>query len=120
MKKVTKVYPIIEISGQAHKYLTRWAKDEFYVYIRPLSSRFTEPSAKKFRIHWAVTVEYRGMEYKQHRAEGYDLSEVICKLGKEVPRRKTIPMPPRPTTKTKINVTMEKPKKKKGKKKRVK
>lgn len=76
-----------DLSEQAKKYISRWTKDEFYVYIRPVSSRFSEPD-KKHRTLWAVSVEYRFVEYKQWRSEGEDLDAVICELGEKIPRRK--------------------------------
>jgi hypothetical protein len=77
----------IVLSDEARKAISRWTRDEFYVYIRPLTSRLINRS-KPHKIYWQVSVEYRYVEFKMRRGEGYDLNEVILTLDKEVPRRK--------------------------------
>lgn len=78
------------LSREAKKWLSRWAKDEWYVYIRPLTSRFIDRSTKH-RLYWAVSVECRRIGGEtRYRGEGYDLSEIILKLSEQVPRRKDI------------------------------
>lgn len=79
---------VTDVSLEAHKILKRWAKAQYYVYLRCLSSLFLDPD-KKHRLYWTVTVEYRTVNWQQWRGEGFDLSEIICKLDLEVPRRDT-------------------------------
>lgn len=77
------------ISSEAKKILSRWARDEFYVYIRCITSRFVNVT-EKHRLYWSVSVEFRTTQPIQKRGEGYDLSEIIVNLGAEIPRRKQI------------------------------
>jgi hypothetical protein len=99
------------IDKEARIILKRWTRCQYYVYLRPLDYRFYNPTAD-FAVHWKVTVEYRGLGYKQHVGEGMNLSEVIKKLGLEVPLNKPKLSPrasvPRPTTVAKINVNIRK------------
>lgn len=76
------------LTKESRKFLSRWAKDEYYVYIRPMTSRFIDRS-KKHKLYWVVSVEFRRMdEPKTFRGEGYDLNEVLAELAERVPRRK--------------------------------
>lgn len=77
----------IVLSDEARKLISRWARDEFYIYIRPLTSRLIDRS-KPHKVYWQVSVEYRYVEYKSIRGEGYDLNQIILDLGPRVPRRK--------------------------------
>jgi hypothetical protein len=79
----------IVLSDEARKAISRWTRDEFYVYIRPVTSRFLDRSSKH-KIYWQVSVEYRHVDFRSRRAEGYDLNDVILTLAKDVPRRKDI------------------------------
>ena len=83
------------ITPEASKILRRWARSDWYVYLRPISSKYHEPH-KKEKTYWAVQVECRMLTHtddgrptnlQPFRGEGYDLSEVIIKLDLEVPRR---------------------------------
>ncbi len=75
-----------ELTLEARKAIRRWALSDFYVYMRPISSKYVDAS-KKERTYWNVSVEYRTLEFKQWRAEGYDLSSVIMELAEQIPRR---------------------------------
>ena len=83
------------ITPEASKILRRWAGSDYYVYLRPISSKYHEPH-KKERTYWAVQVECRVIVHTEDgrptnltpfRGEGYDLSEIIVGLGLQVPRR---------------------------------
>lgn len=106
--------PSSQIDSEARKILRQWSRCAYYVYLRPLDFRFINPSAE-FAVHWKVTVEYRGVGYQQHVAEGMNLSEVIKKLGEEVPLRKP-KLPPRhsvppPTERKQVVIKRSKKKK---------
>lgn len=78
------------LTKDSRKILSRFAKDEFYVYIRPMTSRFIDRS-KKHKLYWVVSVEFRRVDgMKTFRGEGYDLNEVLADLGERVPRRKEV------------------------------
>ena len=75
------------------KIIGQWSRDEAYVYIRPITSKFAFPD-KPSRQYWVVTVQIRGMGEDgkplgtvDYRAEGYDLDEIVSELGTQVPRR---------------------------------
>lgn len=113
------------LDAEARKIIRKWTRRQGYVYLRPLDYRFLNPSTD-FQVHWAVTVEFRGMEWKQYRGEGLNLSEVVKELGERVvlPKPKAPPGQdlPRPTKISKVLVKKVAPptkKAKKGKKKRV-
>lgn len=88
-----------ELTLEARKILSKWARWDLYVYMRPMSSVYLVPQ-KKHTVYWIVSVEYRAMEYKQLRGEGYDLSEVIVKLDEDVPNRKKVQPGYKPGTNT--------------------
>lgn len=75
------------ISDEARRLISKWTRDEFYVYIRPITSRFIDRS-QKHKVYWQVSVEYRRVDYHSIRGEGYDLNQIILDLGPKVPRRK--------------------------------
>lgn len=75
------------VSPEASRILRRWARDDFYVYIRPLSSQYVD-STEQARIYWTVSVEFRSVNFVQKRGEGYNLSEIIIELDQSMPRRK--------------------------------
>lgn len=76
------------LSAEAKKVLSRWARDDFYVYLRPVSSKYIDRT-KKETIYWCVSVEFRRVEEpRQFRGEGYDLNDVILELAERVPRRR--------------------------------
>lgn len=78
------------LTAEAKKVLKRWSASDWYVYIRPLSSKYHDPQAPE-QVYWAVSVDCRVMKgngaLTSFRGEGYDISEVITKLALEVPRR---------------------------------
>jgi hypothetical protein len=108
--------PSSQIDGEARALLRKWTRCQYYVYLRPLDNRFNDPRGE-FMVHWAVTVERRGVGWQQHRAEGLNLSEVIKRLGEEVPidKPKLPPRqsPPRPTETRQIVVKERPPVRKK-------
>lgn len=75
-----------ELSSQARKAIARWSRDEFYVYIRPTTSKWSEPGNQEGQW-WVVTVQVRGVPPHEFREEGRSLDRVICKLDGRVPRR---------------------------------
>lgn len=78
--------PSSQITAEARKVLRRWARDDFYVYLRPVPSTLIDPKAK-FHLVWKISVEFRGVGWKQYVGEGNNLSETIIRMGLEVPRR---------------------------------
>lgn len=78
------------LTKESRKILSRFARDEYYVYLRPMTSRFIDRS-KKHKLYWVVSVEFRRPDGpKTFRGEGYDLNEVLEELSERVPRRKEI------------------------------
>lgn len=78
-----------ELPSDVRKILSRWARDDYYVYLRPMSSAYVDPG-KKETTYWVVSVEYRAVEFKQVKGEGYDLCEVLRKMAPDVPRRRDV------------------------------
>lgn len=68
------------------KLLREWGLADYYVYLRPASSRFSEPDEKN-GIWWVVTVQIRALPPHEFREEGRDLDAVVKRLGKRVPLR---------------------------------
>lgn len=79
-----------ELSPEARKIIARFSRDEFYVYIRPTTSRYAEPSKKEGQW-WVVSVQIRALPPQEFREEGRSLDEAIRRLGRVVPRRKDLP-----------------------------
>jgi len=76
-----------DLTIEAQKIIKRWTAGDFYVYLRPISSKYHDPK-KNHRIYWAVSVECRmGDVPMRFREEGYVLSDLITKLDLQVPRR---------------------------------
>lgn len=65
--------------------LNRWAKEGFYIYIRPLTSKYIN-SRSEHKVYWSVAVELRTTPPGQWRGEGYNLDDVIAELATRVPR----------------------------------
>ena len=78
-----------DLSPESKKIIGRFSRDQFYVYIRPTTSLFAEPSKKEGQW-WVVSVQIRAMPPREFRGEGRVLDEVIRKMGQEVPRRKDL------------------------------
>lgn len=76
-----------DLPMDCRKILSRWSGQEYYVYLRPLTSKLVDAS-KKHTTYWVVSVEYRAMPPGHWRAEGYSLAEVIRELDQTVPRRR--------------------------------
>lgn len=85
--------PSSQINAEARKVLRHWARDGLYTYIRPVSSKLIDPTAK-FHIVWKISVEYRGVGWKQYHNEGANLSEVIIRMGLEIPRKSKLKKEP--------------------------
>lgn len=79
----------MKLSKEAERIISEWAADDYYTYIRPITSTYTKPN-KPHKVVWAVAVEMRAVEYQRWHDDGDDLDEVIRSLGEVVPRRKTI------------------------------
>jgi hypothetical protein len=80
-----------ELTKAAQKILKRWALDDYYIYMRPMSSLYMDRT-RKATVYWSVSVEFRhyGNGPTQYRGEGYDLSEIIVELASRVPDRKDV------------------------------
>lgn len=80
-----------ELTKPARKLISKWARQEFYVYLHPLSSRFIDPTMKP-TVYWVVSVEARGFSasspFKTWRAEGFDLSATIIGMADQIPNKK--------------------------------
>ena len=74
------------INKEAKKLLKLWAQQDFYVYIRSMSSVYVDPK-KEPRLYFTVSVEYRGVKWEQITGEGYDLSKIIITMSGRVPNR---------------------------------
>lgn len=74
------------MTPEARKILKRWVAQDFYVYMRPMSAVYAGGKDPK-AIHWCVSVEYRGVEWRQIRGEGSDLSKVVVEMSGRVPNR---------------------------------
>lgn len=76
-----------ELTPEARKILKRWARQDMYVYMRPMSGVYAggdDPS----KIFWSVSVEYRAMvDHQQIRGEGWNISKVIVEMSGRVPNR---------------------------------
>ena len=71
------------------KIISQWAADDYYVYIRPITSTYASPT-KPHVVYWNVLVEYRNPKYKRWLADGESLADCIRNLGSEIPRRKKL------------------------------
>lgn len=71
------------------KIISRWTRDDLYVYMRPISSHWIDADAKH-SVYWSVLVEYRNVEWQQWRAEGPDLADCIRNLAEQIPRRRVM------------------------------
>jgi hypothetical protein len=78
-----------ELTAEARKILKRWAAQDFYVYIRPMSGVYAG-GKKKSQIFWSISVEYRGVEWQQIRGEGWNISKLIVEMSGRVPNRERI------------------------------
>lgn len=65
--------------------INKWSAYGFYVYMRPLTSKFIDPKAKH-RVYWSVSVEFRNYPPGQWSGEGYNLDEIIAELDTRVPK----------------------------------
>lgn len=78
-----------DLSEKARKFIGRWSRDEFYVYIRPTSSKYAEPTKPEGQW-WVVAVQVRAMPPHEFREEGRSLDACILALGSRIPRRKDL------------------------------
>lgn len=78
-----------QLPPDCRKIISRWTRDDYYVYFRPISSHWLDPKAKH-TVYWNILVEYRNVEWRQWRAEGPDLADCIRKLAEEIPRRRAV------------------------------
>lgn len=67
------------------KILSRWSAQEYYIYLRPITSKFLDRS-KKHTIYWKGQVQYRTTPPGLWSAEGFSLAEVIRELDAVVPK----------------------------------
>lgn len=74
------------LTPAARKVLRRWTIDDYYVYLHPTAS--IREDGDKLTLYWNVSVEFRFVEWKQWRGEGFDLSAVIMEMNEKIPRRK--------------------------------
>lgn len=78
-----------ELGSEARKIIGRFSRDEYYVYIRPTTSLYAEPT-KEAGQWWVVVVQIRSVPPHEFRAEGRSFNDVILELGERVPRRKDL------------------------------
>jgi hypothetical protein len=67
------------------KILSRWTKEGFYVYLRPITSKYID-ARSDHSVYWNVQVEFRTVPPGIWRAEGYSLDDCILELDAKVPR----------------------------------
>lgn len=83
------VYDLYDLSLEAKKFLADWAKDSYYVYIRPETSKWAEPDEKE-GPWFVVTVQVRSLPPHEYRAEGRSLNACVLEIGSRVPRRRDL------------------------------
>lgn len=69
--------------------LDDWARWDYYVYLRSISSRFSEPGDPE-GVWWVVAVQIRAFPPHEFREEGRDLDAIVAKLAAVVPSRKKL------------------------------
>lgn len=77
------------LNMNVRKILSRWSKAGYYIYIRPLTSKYID-ARSDHTVYWVVQVELRDAPPGQWRAEGSNLDECILQLDAEVPRSRKI------------------------------
>lgn len=80
--------PSSSLNMSTRKILSRWAKEDYCVYMRPVSSRMID-ARSKHSVYWIVSVELHAVPPGNWREEGPDLDELIERLDKIVPRNRT-------------------------------
>lgn len=83
------VYEAYDLSLEAKKFLANWARDSYYVYIRPDTSKWAEPDEKE-GPWFVVTVQVRSLPPHEYRAEGRSLDACVLEIGSRVPRRRDL------------------------------
>ena len=80
--------PSSSLNAEVRKVLSRWAKEGFYVYLRPITSRYVEGPNKKHKVYWNVSVELRTVPPGHWEGEGYDLDQIVLEMADRVPRNR--------------------------------
>lgn len=71
------------------KIISRWTRDDYYIYFRPITSCYTKPN-EPHHVVWVLLVEFRNVNWQQWRAEGPNLDECIRELDQQIPRRRKL------------------------------
>ena len=79
--------PSSSLDADVRKTLSRWTKEGFYVYLRPITSRYIDVR-NKHKVYWKVSVELRDVPPGHWDAEGYNLDDCIRELDSKVPRNR--------------------------------
>jgi hypothetical protein len=74
------------LSKEASKAISIWSLDGYYIYMRPLTTKWFRPK-QKHTVYWNVDVEYRSVNWRSWKAKGPSLNDVILALAVQVPRR---------------------------------
>lgn len=78
------------LTKEARKILRQWARQGYYVYLRPVMSSYAGDSNN--RVYWMLSVEYRAIDFQQIRGESYNLSKMIVAVsGRVIDRPKPYP-----------------------------
>lgn len=73
------------LDADVRKAINRWTREGFYVYLRPITSKYIDASTKH-RTYWKVSVELRDVPPGHWEAEGYNLDECVRELAAVIPR----------------------------------
>lgn len=73
------------LTPEARKILKRWARQGYYVYLRPTMSAYAGDDGN--RVYWMLSVEYREINFTSIRGEGYNLSKLIVAVSGRVHKR---------------------------------
>jgi hypothetical protein len=77
--------PSSSLDADVRKVINRWTREGFYVYLRPITSKYID-ARNKHKTYWKVSVELRDVPPGHWEAEGYNLDECVRELATKVPR----------------------------------
>jgi hypothetical protein len=72
---------------QTARIFARWARNDYYSYIRIVSARYHDPSAEAGDVMFVVSCELRNLSYVRVQEHGRDLDEVVRRVDVQMPDR---------------------------------
>lgn len=67
--------------------LTDWCKRGFYVYLRPISSKWEQPERKPEVVIWKVEVQWRNVDWFKFNAESHTTPDAaIREIAAQIPK----------------------------------